>query len=198
MNILVKAVVVAGVVLGTGVIGWQGASDSSKQADEILKRVHKLDMLNQVLPVLMTKDQLQKILPVIEKARAKVKATEKSEFEALSKLNPKIDSALKEAFEKKKVPGREVLGEVAGLFKTFELRRIVIGNENTDSVIKVLKETLNEGQLASMRNALEPGLYDPGLDPKKMTDDEKLKFYVQGILLDPAMYEILTELYKKT
>src|SRR5688572_4548396 len=40
-----------------------------KKSDEIMTKIHKMDMVNQLLPVLMTTDQVKAILGPIEVAR---------------------------------------------------------------------------------------------------------------------------------
>lgn len=169
---------------------------SAKRADEILNKLHELDLLNQLLPVLMTKEQMRKILPAVEKAREMVRATEKGEAEQLEKLSAKIDPVIAEAYEKKKVPSIEILTEYAKTFAKLRVVRRSVVEANTSNVLEVVQKTLDKGQLAAARNALEPKYIDPSLDKEKMSDDEKLRFWVKVILLDPQAYTILTKLSK--
>lgn len=171
-------------------------ADAGKRADEILAKVHELDLLNQLLPVLMTKEQMRKILPSVEKAREMVKATEKGEAEQLEKLAAKIDPVLKEAYEKNKVPSQEVLLEYAKTFVKLRVVRRSVIESNTTAVLEVVQKTLDKGQLAAARNALDPKLIDPSLDKEKMSDEEKMRFWVKVILLDPQTYTILLKLSK--
>lgn len=169
---------------------------SAKRADEILNKLHELDLLNQLLPVLMTKEQMRKILPSVEKAREMVRATEKGEAEQLEKLAAKIDPVITEAYEKKKVPSIDILTEYAKTFAKLRVVRRSVVEANTTNVLEVVQKTLDKGQLAAARNALEPKYIDPSLDKEKMSDDEKLRFWVKVILLDPQAYTILTKLSK--
>lgn len=176
----------------------QGLQDErAKKSDQVLAKVRQIDLLNQILPVLMTKEQLDKILPVVEKARQAVKDQQRRESEELVKLEPDLDKAIKDGNEKGLIPGQEVIKKVYAYFKAFAITRKSITDENTANVMAVVKATLNAGQIRSMQNALSPQSFDPSLDASKMTDDEKLKFFVQNILLDPIAYDVLVKLATK-
>lgn len=183
-------------VLGSMANAQTTKADAGKRADEILAKVHELDLLNQLLPVLMTKEQMRKILPSVEKAREMVKATEKGEAEQLEKLAAKIDPVLKEAYEKNKVPSQDVLLEYAKTFVKLRVVRRSVIESNTTAVLEVVQKTLDKGQLAAARNALDPKLIDPSLDKEKLSDDDKMRFWVKVILLDPQTYTILLKLSK--
>lgn len=165
-------------------------------ADIILKKIHELDLLNQILPALLTKDQIRALMPEIEKARDVVKKAEAAELEELKKLDAKIDPALKDAYAKGKVPDTKVLSEYWKTFAKMRQIRQALIDINTTNVTEVLKKHISEGQLAAIRNALNPGALDPSLDPAKMTDDEKVRFWVKYVLLDYASYDILIKLSK--
>jgi antirestriction protein ArdC len=136
-------------------------------------------------------------LPAIEQARQMVKNTQKSELAEMQRMKAKLDAALKEALDKRQVPGRELMGEVANMYKVFEIKREAIARENTAKVLEAMKKVLNEGQIKAAAGALEPKLLDPSLDPKTMTQDDKLRVFVRAILLDPDAYELLIELRKR-
>jgi predicted nucleic acid-binding protein len=167
---------------------------NTDKADDMLNRVRELDILNQILPVLLTKDQVSKILPAVERSRKAVAAAEKAEFEEMKKLDEKIQKALKDAYDTGKVPSRELLGEAAKLYRDLTLKRLIVVGQNADAVYKALDETLNAGQKKAAANALEPSLIDSSLDKSKMTEEEKLKFWVRIILLDPVAYDILVKI----
>lgn len=181
-----------------GVLSFAPAqsTDYGKKSDEVLNKLRQLDLLNQILPVVMTKEQIRKILPAVEKAREIVKVTEKAEADQLKKLEAKIDPALKEAYEMGKVPSDEVLKDYAKTFAKLQIVRKSVVEANTRAVIEKLKEVLNKGQIAAARNALTPHLFDPTIDPTKLDDDGKLAFWTKLILLDPLAYPILLKLSK--
>lgn len=180
-----------------GGVSAQSAADRAKKSDEILHKIKQLDLMNQLLPLLMTKDQLKKILPAIEKARQKVDQAMTKEFDMLRQFEGKVAKAHSDAFDKGAVPGRDLLNEIIKMFKALNIYRALIADENTDAVIKVLKETLNAGQIKAATNALDPQTFDPSLKPEQMTEDQKLRFFVKEILLDPAAYDVLVEMNRR-
>ena len=163
----------------------------AKQSDAIMLKIKQLDLMNHVLPLLMTKEQVKKLLPVVEKARQNVKKAQLKEADALKTFDAKLSAAHKNAVEKGQVPGRTLLNEVATLFQALTIARGIVADENTDDVIKAMREVLNPGQIKAAINDLNPKLFDPRLKPEEMSDNDKLRFFVKEIFLDPALYDVL-------
>ncbi|HRF60358.1 MAG TPA: hypothetical protein PLH94_10665 [Fimbriimonadaceae bacterium] len=177
--------------------GQVTSDERSKAADEILRKVRRLDLMNQILPLVLTKSQYAKVLPTIEKARAAVKKQEQIEYDFLSKLSPKIDKALKEAVDNGKVPGNEVINETWATFQTLGIMRKAVADDNVDKVFEVFKATLNAGQIKTAANSVNVKAFDPNADPKTMGDDAKLRIYIRLIVLDPLAYDLLLQLSRK-
>lgn len=172
------------------------AADRAKKSEEVVKKVRQLDLMNNLLPLVLTKEQLGKILPVIEKARAAVREQEQTEYDFLMKLQPKLDAALKEATEKGQVPGREVVNETWATLQMFAWKRKAVADENTQNVLKAFEDATNEGQRRTAINTLNPKSYDPNADPKTMSDKQKLEMFVRVILLDPLAYDLMVGMLK--
>lgn len=172
-------------------------SPAQQKADQVLVKARKVDLLNQILPALMTKDQIGKLLPVIEKARQAVREVEEKERSELGALEPKLDAAIREALEKNLVPSRDVLNNAYATFQMMQMRRQSIVSQNVEAVLKVIEDTWNAGQRKAAAQALKPEAFDPTLDSSKMTDEQKLRFYVRVILLDPLAYDLLIKLREK-
>lgn len=195
MRFFARTIVLAVFALGFAAFGVaQKSAKDAEKADEIMMRIRELDLLNQILPVVLTKEQVAKILPAVERARKEVLKAEQAELEAMKKLDEKLQKAVKEAYGTGQVPTRELLGEAVKLLKELSLKRIIVASQNADHVFRVLDDTLNRGQKKAAANALEPSLIDPSLDKEKMTEEEKLRFFVRIILLDPIAYDILVKL----
>ncbi len=186
-------------LVATAFIAFAGdtEADRIKKADEINYKLVKIDVYNQILPLILKKDQISKLLPVIEKARKRTKDTQDQELEVMKAMEKKLDVALKEANEKSKVPSRELFKEILDMYKLFRVKRLVTIGENTDTVSEVLNKILDKGQKAALIGALDMKSADGGFDTSKLSDEMKLRFYVQTILLEPAAYDILLEMSKK-
>lgn len=182
-----------------GLVAPASAADAKQQAkrsDEVLGKFKELDLLNQILPLLMTKEQMRKILPDIEKARDVVRKTQEEEYKTLIKLEETLDKLLKAGYENGRVATDEELKPIYTSLAKMRKARQVLADVNAGTVLAKLKETLDKGQLAAARNALSPSALDPSVDVAKLDDDGKLLFYVRWILLDPLTYDILLKLSK--
>ena len=185
------------VFLGTMLSAQTSREQRGKRADEIITKIRRMDLANQILPLVLTKEQLDKLLPAVEKARTEGRKAEEVEYEMLTKLEPSVDTAIKDAFEKQMLPKQETMVTVASTFKTMRLRREAIIADNVDAVMAVLEKELNAGQKKAAANAVQPSLFDPSLDPTKMSDTQKMRFYVQAILLDSEAYDVLLQMSTK-
>ncbi|QYK56581.1 MAG: hypothetical protein KF733_03655 [Fimbriimonadaceae bacterium] len=175
----------------------QPKADPATQATRILEKVRKLDLLNQIVPVLLKPDQLQKLLTPIEKARQADKQLQAKELEEMKAMEARVDKAIDEANKKDLVPSRELLADLIKLFKKFELRRAAMVQEQTDKVFASVKEVLDEGQRKAATNSLDPSIGAQGKDLSKLTDDDKLRAWVRVVLMDPMTYDILKGLLKE-
>lgn len=175
--------------------GAQTASAAQQdRASDILDKITKVDLLNQLLPLLLTKEQIKKILPAIEKAREQVRMAQAKEFEEMKKLEPAIDKALKEALENGEVVKAEVMKEATGTLKRLASARQFIAASNTASVLEVFKSVANSGQVKTAINSLDPRFFAPGTKIEELSDDTRLQVYVQEFLLHPFTYELLRKM----
>jgi hypothetical protein len=176
--------------------GLQTPAQAAK-ADEVLKKMRQVDLLTQMIPLLLDKAQINKMLPSVERARARVTAQKKAEAEALDKVDSKITAEVQKSIDTGVPPSKDFLQDLAQMTARFSATRNTIADENTAAVLKVFKETLNAGQLKAAANSLAPQLFDPSLKPDQMTQDDKLRFFIREIFLDPQAYDILVRLAAK-
>jgi hypothetical protein len=172
----------------------QTPSEQARRADEIMAKAARLDLLNQILPVLFTKEQLRKILPSIEKARQLNRETEKEEYKALLKLEGKLDAAIKDANDKGQVPTRALLNEVFQTYDQLTKKRQIVIALNTNDVLQVFLANVNNGQKKAAANSLDPRQFDRTVKVDEMKEEDKLRLYVREILLHPLAYDVLVKL----
>lgn len=179
-----------------GAANAQLSDAAAKRSEAIVKRMRQLDLLNHIIPLALTKDQINKILPVIEKCRQKVKQIQSMEADDLKKVEIECDKAYDDGVKKNNVPDVALLKKLNMLMIAFAIRRDVAINENTDDMMAIMKSTLNAGQLKVAAHSLDVKQYDPKAEPSKMSDDEKMKFYIKDVMLDPLAYDVLIQLAK--
>ena len=167
-----------------------------KESNEVYRKLREADILNQVLPVLMTKEQIKAILPAIEKARDVVNKGEEAELVEMRKLGELASAEIKSGYEKRKIPSDAFYKEYDKTIMKLRTTRRALVSINTGLVLEALKKTLDKGQLKAAQNSLNPRVIDPTLKVADMSGDDRLKFWVEVVLLDPVAYDVLMKLSK--
>ncbi|HTQ10637.1 MAG TPA: hypothetical protein VMI31_11235 [Fimbriimonadaceae bacterium] len=191
-RILVIIIVVVALMATIPAMGQ--ASDQGSKSDQVLMKLRQIDLLNMLIPLALTHDQIEKILPAIERARQRVRQAEKDEAATLLKLDGKVTEAIKKSIETSVAPPKELLDELAHTTQAMGDTRDSIALDNTESVLKVFVDTINAGQKKAAINSFSPAFIDPKAKPDTITDDVKLHFFVNNILLDPQAYDILVQM----
>lgn len=175
----------------------QVSTSDASRSTEIQKKVAELDSLVQISPLALTKVQINALLSAIEKVRQKLREVETLEAKDLVTIDLKVSKAVDEGVEKNAYPPRELQNQVASLWRAMGIRRNLLYTDMVDSVFKVCKTTLNEGQLKTMEKSLKPDALDPSLKGVEMDSDARIKFFVRKILLDPVAYDLLVKMGKR-
>jgi formaldehyde-activating enzyme involved in methanogenesis len=133
------------------VLAFSGAtfaqSDKAQQATATLQKMRQIDLLNYIVPLALTKEQIRKLLPAIELARRDVKTQEAEEQKLIGEKAAAIDKAVKDGIENGDVPDKQFLKELNALIRFMSMKRDAIANDNTEKVLTAMKEALNVGQL---------------------------------------------------
>jgi len=194
MNIRVAALFAAALLFGCLCPTPSSAQGSPDRALEIGKKIRQLDLLNQILPVLMTKEQIKLIIPVVAQARREERELAAKELKMMTEKEAKITAAIKEAKDKKLVPSRELVAELSQMYLAFSMARRIMAEAQIENIRTAMEKHLNKGQIKAAANALNPKIFDPKADLESITEAQKLKLWIQNILLDPLAYDLLIEL----
>lgn len=174
------------------------AGAAAQTAPTPLMKIKQLDLMNQLLPVLLTPAQIKAMLPAIEKAQEAERKLIKQEAEELKAIEGRVDKALAAAREKGEVPSRELQQDIHKMFADFRLRRVALTIDSADAVLAIVEKELDKGQLAVIANSIKPEELAPGRKPEDVTDQEKRRGWVRIVLLDPAAYDLLVEMSRKS
>lgn len=169
----------------------------SERTENLLMQIRELDLLNQILPVLFTKEQLKEVLPIIERAHEAEKRVHADETTVLREFEAEVEAALEAAYKEGQVPNRQLMGRLAMAFNLLQAKRASFVEEESRKVYEKLKEVLNEGQIAAAANSLDPAFLGGGVNMDEFDQDQKLRLWAQFILLDPAGYDVLIRLYEE-
>jgi hypothetical protein len=188
--------------LGFSVLACAFAQPSSGQlstaqgakSDQIQIKARQVELLVQLVPLAMTKEQIRALLPTIEKVRSEQRTVLSQEDAELAKLEARLDAAIKNALEKGSYPPPELLVDVLRVSRALrQARQINIGLW-VDLLIGELKKVLNAGQMTVMEKSVEPKLIDPNAKDEDWTTEKKQRFFIQSIFLDPLSYELLVKM----
>ncbi len=174
----------------------QLSTEKANKSYELLTKARQLDLLNHMVPLVMTKEQINKMLVVVEKARANVEKIKLMEANELIQYETKINDAISKGVNKDQVPAKNLMVEINRLFNAFSVRRTVAAGENADLVYEVLKKEFNAGQFKAAANSIDMKAYEKDIDVTKLTDEAKVKFFIKDIFLDPACYDLLLKMTK--
>ena len=182
------------VLAGASFVFARAEDDNANNLDRFDYKVRQIQLYNLLLPALLTKDELHKILPAIEKARQKVKDVHKTEVDLLKPLLGKVNDALKAAAERGAVPPKELVDQIAVMRGKIAVGRYLFAQLNTQDVFDVVKKTVNAGQFKVIANSLNPKDFDPKAKPDEMTQDEKVEMFVKEVLLNTEAYDLLVKM----
>jgi len=172
----------------------QDVREIRRQGDSFIRKVQILEVYNHILPVLMTPEQLKKLLPLVEQARQEERDMAKKEIEMMKGMEAKLDAAIAEAERNGTVPSQEVIRELQQVdIAIARLRQMVI-QANVARVYDALKTILNPGQLKAAAGTFTI----PRVEGQpELTEEEKVKRWIQFILLEPEAYPILIRLSRE-
>ncbi len=177
-------------------LAQDAAAERERKSAEVLTKMRQVDLLNQILPVALTKAQIEKILPVIEKCRQLVKQTEIEEAGILASLDKRLTETVKAGIEKQDVPNKEYLAELAKAYTAMGDKRRKVATANVIAATMAFTEACNKGQQKTAGNSLNPRYIDPSLKLEELTDAQRLQYWIQDVLLDPRAYDLLVKMAK--
>jgi hypothetical protein len=173
-----------------------GQGPQGSKSDEILSKLRQIDILNRLVPLLLTKAQLNKLLPVIEQARDKVRKTEETEYKVLVGMDADVTAVLDKAMANLDAPGFQVIKPFAATIRALADTRAAIVKDNEDAVYEALWSELDKGQKKAIAGTISPKEIDPKVKIEDVKDEELVRFLIRDTLLDPLAYPILVKLLK--
>jgi hypothetical protein len=197
MNIRLLFVALLVCVLAAWAFPQKLTSQQQAESDRVLAKIREMELYNQILPVLMTSDQVKAFLPVLEKHRADAERFESDEHRMLLGLEKELDKAIANAKEKGLLPGSLIMRDANVHFQAFTMRRKALIDDTVSKLKEVMREKLNEGQVRAAAHAFSPAVFGLDVKEEELTEDKRLDYWVRAVLMDNVAYRILVELSKK-
>jgi hypothetical protein len=167
----------------------------AKESTEITANMHKVELLNELLPLALQPNQIQQILPALERIRSKQTKQLAKEHEALIEFQ-KSSAAAVDAGVKGKLPDPNYVRDIEVFYKAIDIGRQVATGENIDLLMPTLTKILDKGQQKVMANSLTLRFFEPDITAAEATDDQKIRVFCREILLDPMTYDLLVAMGK--
>jgi hypothetical protein len=183
--------------LATSLCFAQDQTQASKDVDQTLLKINKLNILKYVTPLLLKKTQINALLTTLEKCQGKQKEILALDAKDLQKFDGELDKAIDSALNDGSYPKRELQGKLIAIQEALLVRRKLVTNEMVDMLMETCNKNLNEGQIAVMRNLTDPNYVEGQTKASKLSDEERTKLYIREIFLSPLVYDILKQLAKR-
>lgn len=160
----------------------------------MLKKLRQLDLLNQLLPILWKKNQIETVLKALDGVKDRVADEEKIEAQKLLEKESKIDEQLDKSLKSGTLPGKDLFNEVNSDISKMTAIRALIAHQNEDDVYTAMDKALTDGQKKEIANTLDPSIVDPKIKVADLSQEAKIRFFVRYIMLDPLTYDLLIKL----
>ncbi len=171
--------------------------EQQKESDRVLDKIRRVEIYNQILPVLLTDAQAKLFLPILEKHRADADKIQVDEHRLLLTLEKELDGALRDAETKGTLPDEKVMKNALVHFQAFHLKRKALVDDTVSKLLMLMREKLNPGQVRAAANAFDPAVFGMDVDKATITEDKMLDYWIRIVLVDNTAYPILVELSKK-
>jgi len=190
---------VAALMVAAATPAFSQTIDAAKAAhsQEVQTKMRKVDLLLQIMPLVLRKDQFSPILAELERIRKKQSEVLSREDDEIIKLEAKLDEALKKANEDGVYPSRELQLECFKLTRALGTVRNMARTDFASELFKVVDTVFDKGQKAIAAKSLDWKLMDPSLKLDEKPQADQIKFYLKLVLLDPLAYDVLVDLSKK-
>lgn len=163
----------------------------------VMKKYHQVMLLCQLLPILFDKGQWNSVLEAVDKTREQVRKTQENEYTVLVGDESSLDDMIDAGLQKEQIPELKKLTKVQNDLKALGITRSIIAAGNVETVMDAIKKVANEGQLHEMEGSLNIQLIDSAQDEKKMSEDDKLRFFIKNVILDPDAYDLMIKIMTK-
>ncbi len=171
----------------------QISSSDPYGVDPVYDKLAEIDAANRILPLILTKDQIGRLLPVIETCRQNVRNQEKKEATQMKGMQEEVDKVHADAL-KGIVPSQQFLDKVSKMFVGFENERRGVKTANGLILRDAIKSTRNEGQRKAMIGVVDQVFNEQSQEWEDASDEAKIMYYSLSFLMNDDVYYFLVKL----
>lgn len=173
---------------------WLPSQQPTKRTiAEVQTMLGEIDVANRILPLVLTKEQIRKLLPVIEKCRQNARNQEQKEARELLAMADEIEKVHMNTL-KGVVPSPEFLAKMNEIFKRFENERNAVKMANGILLGQTLDEVLHDGQKRAIVGVVDKVFNEQNRKWEDASEGAKIQFFALGILMSEDGYNFLVKL----
>lgn len=164
--------------------------------NQTMAKLQKIDICKFVLPVLFDKNELGILIGVLEKVRDNEIKLRETNAKDILKYDKAIDEAIEKAVNEQALPPKELQQDLIKTLTVINQRNALFTADSVKMVYEKMVGSVQKGKLKAIQNLMDPKSIDSSVKSETWTSEDKIKFYIQTVLLDGSTLNFLKLLYK--
>lgn len=185
--------IACGLVLG---VPQQASTPTLSEVDQLLLALSDITWFNNIRPLNLTKTQIERLIPVHERAYKQLERLIQEEAKELRNRKDEILRIREDTARGKSLP-KEFLETIKRLETDAAQKRRQLRAQVVSEVATELKPTFTDEQFQYMVKRSKEVLEAARVDVAQLKDDQLYALFVESVFLDPRAPELLKEWQRK-
>jgi hypothetical protein len=182
-----------GLVLG---VPQQASTPTLSEVDQLLLALSDITWFNNIRPLNLTKTQIERLIPVHERAYKQLERLIQEEAKELRNRKDEILRIREDTSRGKSLP-KEFLETIKRLETDAAQKRRQLRAQVVSEVATELKPTFTDEQFQYMVKRSKEVLEAARVDVAQLKDDQLYALFIESVFLDPRAPELLKEWQRK-
>jgi hypothetical protein len=182
-----------GLLLG---VPQQASTPTLSEVDQLLLALSDITWFNNIRPLNLTKTQIERLIPVHERAYKQLERLIQEEAKELRNRKDEILRIREDTARGKSLP-KEFLETIKRLETDAAQKRRQLRAQVVSEVATELKPTFTDEQFQYMVKRSKEVLEAARVDVAQLKDDQLYALFVESVFLDPRAPELLKEWQRK-
>jgi hypothetical protein len=182
-----------GLVLG---VPQQASTPTLSEVDQLLLALSDITWFNNIRPLNLTKTQIERLIPVHERAYKQLERLIQEEAKELRNRKDEILRIREDTARGKSLP-KEFLETIKRLETDAAQKRRQLRAQVVSEVATELKPTFTDEQFQYMVKRSKEVLEAARVDVAQLKDDQLYALFIESVFLDPRAPELLKEWQRK-
>jgi len=185
--------IACGLVLG---VPQQASTPTLSEVDQLLLALSDITWFNNIRPLNLTKTQIERLIPVHERAYKQLERLIQEEAKELRNRKDEILRIREDTSRGKSLP-KEFLETIKRLETDAAQKRRQLRAQVVSEVATELKPTFTDEQFQYMVKRSKEVLEAARVDVAQLKDDQLYALFIESVFLDPRAPELLKEWQRK-